>query len=144
METMRHYQTLGEWSYQELRPFLGIAVRDQKLKTFDGEYWVKMCGTRLNCFRISPVCSGCGIVGVKFLLQTQIKNISPTAKPHLNLYAVKGEELILMTQDHIIPWCLGERRAKRKDEPDNLETKCIICNEQKGAGLPYWIGGGLL
>jgi 5-methylcytosine-specific restriction endonuclease McrA len=141
---MKHYQTLGCYFYSELLPFIGWGRGHRKLITpHHGTITVKMEGSRLECFRRSPKCSNCGIIGEIFLLQLP-KRPRLGERPHLNLYAFQGEALVMMTKDHIIPCCLGERRSDRKEDLVNLQPMCYYCNRNKGSLLPRWIGGGSL
>jgi len=143
----RTYQTLGFWLYQELQPFIGVGKHDHKLKVPGGDtYQVKMSSTRLECFRRSPKCAACGLVGEFFALEFHVRDIGSVIKPHINLYGVGKGDLILMTQDHIIPQCLSEKRQGSKGfhQMDNLETNCEVCNTRKDCKLPKWVGGGLL
>lgn len=66
------------------------------------------------------------------------------AKPHLNLYGYDGDQSILFTQDHLIPYCLGEKRTRKREDLDNLDTCCYPCNMQKNNSLPKWMTRELL
>lgn len=69
------------------------------------------------------MCAKCGIIGTKFLLQRHEGN----SRPHFNLFAVKDDELILMTKDHIVPKSMGGN-----NHLSNLQTMCGPCNHEKG------------
>jgi hypothetical protein len=146
---MYNYRTYGFWLYQELQPLVGKGVaRERKgclyLSTPNhGSHWVRVSSTRLECFRRSPVCVMCGVVGSIWMLQSNA-NPAASAKPHLNLYAygrdprapgvkrlIQDDGLVLMTQDHILPLSCGGLTVM-----DNLQTMCEICNQFKGNALP--------
>ncbi len=69
-------------------------------------------------------CVCCGIEGKYFAKEKHEKDISY----HLNLYGIdnNGQE-VLITKDHIIPKSKGG-----KDELENYQTMCVICNQLKG------------
>ena len=69
-------------------------------------------------------CVCCGIEGKYFAKERSIRQ----AAYHLNLYAIddNGQE-VLITKDHIIPKSKGG-----KDELENYQTMCVICNQLKG------------
>ena len=71
-------------------------------------------------------CCVCGIEGKYFALERS----AGSKRYHLNLYAVNnnGEE-VLMTKDHIIPKSRGG-----KNNLDNYQPMCTICNGIKGNG----------
>lgn len=98
----------------------------QKIKWVvgDKEYWVNMKSQRYDIFAKSLVCATCGLKGVVMML-----DIQPTqkdAKPHFNLYAIKGGELVLMTKDHIVPTSKGGSYKF-----SNCQTMCSPCNARK-------------
>ena len=72
-------------------------------------------------------CCKCGIEGKYFVKEKHAAD----KRYHLNLYALNenGEE-VLMTKDHIIP-----RSKGGKNELENYQTMCKICNELKGNQL---------
>lgn len=125
----------AEYSVAEILPLLGVTNSDGTIdgkhrRTFEtpyGTFDVKVNTTRLRCFIESIACVACGIKGCVFRLErhTNDKTV-PLPAPHLNMYAVRDNELILMTQDHIIPKSKGG-----KDYMDNLQTMCYLCNEYK-------------
>lgn len=84
-------------------------------------YSVKMSSDRYHLFNKSPNCISCGLKGVKFLLEQGIEQT-----PHFNLYGLENDQLILMTKDHTIP-----RSKGGKNQLDNYETMCSICNNLK-------------
>lgn len=146
---MYNYKTYGFWLYEELQPLIGKRLARERrgclyLSTLNhGAHWVRVSSTRLECFRRSPVCVGCGVSGVFWMLQSNA-NPAANAKPHLNLYAYGRSEsapqtrhplvqdgLVLMTQDHILPLSRGGTTVM-----DNLQTMCEICNHLKGNTVP--------
>lgn len=80
---------------------------------------------RLATFQNSLRCRGCGREGHLFTSEVQANN-SQTHHPSLNLYCVEGDNLILMTVDHILPHSLGGRY-----DPSNFQTMCQPCNGAK-------------
>jgi len=93
----------------------------------DGDQ-IKMSSHRLwTFFEKSLECVECGLKGEFFAKE---KNHESEGRPHLNLYAVKDGEEILMTKDHIHP------KSKGGDNHlDNYQTMCLPCNEEKGAEI---------
>lgn len=72
-------------------------------------------------------CSCCGIKG-KYFAKEKFSN---QKSYHLNLYAIdKNGNEVMMTKDHIIPKSKGG-----KDELDNYQPMCFICNKAKGNKL---------
>jgi hypothetical protein len=71
------------------------------------------------------VCVTCGLTGSFFAKEKTKKDKTY----HLNLYAVKDNIEILMTQDHIVPVSLGG-----KSFLGNVQTMCTKCNVEKGNG----------
>lgn len=72
-------------------------------------------------------CVCCGIEGKYFAKE----KTQTDGSYHLNLYAIdKNEQEVLMTKDHIIPKSKGG-----KDELENYQTMCSICNKAKGNSL---------
>jgi hypothetical protein len=85
---------------------------------------VKVGSVRLQCFKKSCTCVGCGVEGTVFLKQKNVEN-DPW---HFNLFAEVDGELVLMTKDHI--------RAKSRGGSNgvaNMQTMCTTCNFEKGA-----------
>lgn len=69
-------------------------------------------------------CAKCGLEGKYFALE---KSVPEEGRYHLNLYALKDGEEILMTKDHIIP-----RSKGGKNRLENYQPMCTICNHKKG------------
>ena len=67
-------------------------------------------------------CVCCGRVGTHYVLEQDVAQNSHRA--HFNLYS---DDNILMTKDHILP-----RSKGGKDDIENLQTMCQICNTAKG------------
>jgi 5-methylcytosine-specific restriction endonuclease McrA len=63
-------------------------------------YSVKMSSTRFTCFKQSPSCVVCGLTGTKMVLEYASPD---NLTPNFNLYAEEDGEMVLMTQDHIVP-----------------------------------------
>lgn len=115
-------ETLAEFSPEEILPI--VPRKRHRFRVGDQDITVKTCSLRLQVFKKNLCCVSCGVVGSVFRLQKQ-SNRDET--PHLNLYGLKDEEWILMTQDHIFP-----RSKGGKDRLDNLCTMCEECNMKKG------------
>lgn len=88
-------------------------------------------GRKLNCFRRSQKCAGCGIIGNIFLLQNNGIHSSST----LELYNKAEEGITHMTVDHIIP-----RSFAGTYSMENITTMCYPCNQKKGNKYPYFAG----
>lgn len=83
----------------------------------------KRTSQRMQMFRQCGVdCVTCGIQGNVFILETHRADVTP----HLNLYAVMGNEMVLMTKDHIFPRSMGGANTL-----DNYQTMCQPCNGAK-------------
>jgi len=87
---------------------------------------VKISSKRLIVFKKSVKCVKCGLEGLFFAKE----KIEGHTSYHLNLYAVKDGEEILMTKDHIIPLSKNGQNTL-----SNLQTMCCICNLEKGDTL---------
>lgn len=97
---------------------------------FDGkEYSVGLSSTRLQNFKRSLVCVGCGRRGSVFVAEQTKSDALRCQNPHLNLYSADGE---LMTHDHVIPIARGGPR----DSMMNTQTMCASCNCEKGHKMP--------
>jgi 5-methylcytosine-specific restriction endonuclease McrA len=148
--------TLAKFSMGEILPLLGQGNPKAKLLTDHGEYFVKTGSPRLECLKRNQSCVCCGLAGIRWYLQTsrlgipkkqtvcfieecpwcQCRPPNPMLggdTPHLNLYGLHPTHgsLVLMTQDHIRPKSRGG-----KDNIENLQTMCTICNRRKGNLLP--------
>lgn len=84
---------------------------------------IKIGKQRYKVFSNNHICVSCGLIGSKMIAEKQPSDHSP----HLNLYAIdSNDNLVLMTQDHIQPKSIGG-----KDDLENLQTLCTICNNLK-------------
>lgn len=119
----RHYTTFGEYTLDEVLPFVPDTDR-YKVKKVYNNFNVKLSSQRLITFKHNNVCVCCGITGVKILLQAT----GDQQSPHFNMYAEDNGHDVLMTKDHIIPKSKGG-----KDELSNYQTMCHRCNETKGS-----------
>jgi len=104
---------------ESILPFIGETERIN----LDNDS-VRVTSLRLLCFKLHGIkCVKCGIEGKFFAKEKTKKDVSY----HLNLYAVRENEEILMTKDHIVPKCKGG-----KENIENMQTMCCECNEEKG------------
>jgi len=87
---------------------------------------IKITSQRYRLFERSLICVSCGKIGnVLSVDQRETENGKPLF--HLNLYHIDGEEITLMTKDHIIP------KSKRgPNHQDNYQVMCQPCNQKKG------------
>lgn len=125
-------RTYAFWHYEELVPLLGINNLISLKDARGTRYVVTGTSSRLRCFLRDRHCATCTHKGVLWFLQSHGEIGRPAEmRPHLNLYSYGKGGLILMTQDHIFPKSAGGR-----DDLDNLQTMCNICNQRKGATIP--------
>lgn len=88
---------------------------------------VNMKSLRLQCFKKSTICVGCGRVGTIMSLD-KFKAKSKIPSAHFNLYAEKpGGRFVMMTKDHIVP----KSKGGAKLWIGNLQTMCEKCNAKK-------------
>ena len=122
------YRTIGKFKPEDVLNFIPPDRRRVE-KTYKvhrkGTFQVGMGSDRYYCFAKSMRCACCGLEG-KFFLLEQHRNRK--RRPHFNLYAEEGKDLVMMTKDHIIPKGRGG-----EDERTNLQTMCAICNSLKGS-----------
>ena len=100
-----------------------IRRKDSRIKVIvDGEF-IKKYSLRYELF-ISKGCDcvECGIKGDFYALEKSSNENSY----HLNLYAIKDGEEVLMTKDHIKPKSKGGLNTLV-----NFQTMCSSCNERK-------------
>ena len=91
---------------------------------------VKLSSLRLRTFQKSQTCVCCGRVGNVLGLDLPKGH----TRPHFNLYCDRpenGENMILMTKDHIIPKSKGG-----KNHISNMQTMCCHCNRRKADMSP--------
>lgn len=112
----RKHNKKGRDGFDSLRE---TEIAGEKIFTFSDRYKV--------FFTKGYKCAKCGLEGSFFALE---KNTPEDGRYHLNLYAKKDEEEILMTKDHIIP-----RSRGGKNSLDNYQTMCTICNCKKGNNI---------
>ncbi|MDQ3230996.1 MAG: HNH endonuclease [Pseudobdellovibrionaceae bacterium] len=89
---------------------------------------INMTSLKLQTFKENGIrCNICGCKGTYFAKEKY------PAEPyfHLNLYAMKNGQEVLMTKDHIVPLTKGGR-----DRLNNFQTLCIDCNRKKANSTP--------
>jgi hypothetical protein len=115
---------LGEFTLDEVFPFITEDESKREYKVGDSMHQVRMNSDRYFVFKNNCVCVACGLQGTKMIL-----DINPgDHSPHFNLYAEENGRLVLMTKDHIVAKSKGGT-----DELDNYQTMCCTCNNLKGA-----------
>lgn len=147
IDFLKQYHTLDKFTIQEILPLTHCPTKrsfyiEEELFPEEGivdikKYIVKMNVLRYKVFEKNIDCYNCGIVGSYFLLQ-QHKKLNKQTKnnvAHLNLYAedtlkINNGNIILMTQDHIIPTAKGGKNIL-----SNLKTMCSLCNLNKADTL---------
>lgn len=114
---------LGEFSLDEVFPFITVEDSKREFTAGSKRYLVRMNSDRYHVFKANPACVACGLVGTKLFL-----DLNPgDSSPHFNLYAEEHGRLILMTKDHILAKSKGG-----SDEMENFTTCCSVCNNLKG------------
>jgi 5-methylcytosine-specific restriction endonuclease McrA len=114
--------------------FLPLVDEEGRQVQFAG-YTVNLFSLRLQAFRRSRICVGCGREGTVLRLE----RFGPKdQRPHFNLYAIESNgtyvlmtkdhgTYVLMTKDHIIPKSKGGPNTL-----ENIQTMCEPCNVAKG------------
>lgn len=146
VDFISQYHTLAKFNVEDVIPFINLPGRKcyyipDIITEEDGseytigtkQYIVKINSFRYKVFEQSLSCYHCNAVGSFFYLQ-QHKKMNRHTKDnvaHFNLYAeddlnINGGNLILMTQDHLLPKSKGG-----KDTLENLKTMCALCNHNK-------------
>ncbi len=115
----------------EVLPFVVFTPKElsaqshpEAMKMIHGDL-INMTSLKLQTFAESGTrCKICGCKGEYFA-----KEKYPD-KPHfhLNLYALKDGQEVLMTKDHILPVAKGGR-----DRLNNFQTLCYDCNKKKAS-----------
>jgi hypothetical protein len=96
---------------------------------FHGDKSLGLLSIRMLSFKINgTICRHCGLVGTVFRKEKHKKDIQTW---HLNLYAKRRRQYILMTRDHIIPVSKGGPNTL-----ENSQTLCRHCNGAKADRLP--------
>jgi len=114
---------LGEFSLDEVMPFITENESKRDYKVGDHTYAVRMNSDRYFVFKDNPKCVACGLDGTKMILDMN----SGDNSPHFNLYAEEYGRFVLMTKDHILAKASGGT-----DSIENFQTMCCICNNIKG------------
>ena len=114
---------LGEFAPDEVFSFISVEDTKRDYLIDDQPFSVRMNSDRYQVFKANPRCVACGLLGTKMIL-----DINPgDQSPHFNLYGEEDGRLVLMTKDHILAKSKGG-----KEEFNNYETMCAICNNLKG------------
>lgn len=93
-------------------------IEGHKIKTKDDRY--------LNFIKHGFKCEKCGVEGKYVNLEC-----SPNMRNHLNVYAEKNGQAILLTKDHIYPKSKGGLNNIK-----NYQVLCEKCNEEKSDKSP--------
>ncbi len=92
---------------------------------------INMVSLRLQCFKRSTVCVGCGRVGTIISLD-KFRAKSRIPSTHFGLYSEEPDgRYVMMTKDHIVP----KSKGGAKLWIGNLQTMCEVCNAKKGNKL---------
>lgn len=124
LKTPKTRIVLGEFSPEDVLPYVGAEQDRRKYIVDDNEYMVKMNSQRYFIFRASQKCVSCGLLGTKMLLEQHPNDTTP----HFNMYGEEDGTLVLMTKDHIQAKSTGGA-----DRHSNYQTMCSICNQLKGS-----------
>lgn len=103
-------------------------IKNNQEHIFDGVS-IKMGSARYKLFKTKGIsCVQCQVEGKYFAIERTFSESIPNGRWHLNLYAIDdlGKE-VLMTKDHIIPKSKGG-----KNELENYQPMCLVCNNKKG------------
>lgn len=114
---------LGEFSLDEVMPYITEAESKRDYHVGEHTYTVRMNSDRYFVFKDNPRCVSCGLEGTKMVLDMNPGDHSP----HFNLYAIEDGRYVLMTKDHVLAKACGGT-----DELSNYTTCCSICNNLKG------------
>jgi len=126
-----HSQTIayGFWFYHELLDKFTFKREKVLFHLPDGSAcWINTGSSRIKCLARSPICVFCKVEGVIWILESIVVPGQILDPPHFGLYAIgKWDNLILMTQDHILPRSRGGTYVQQ-----NLQTACSRCNGKRG------------
>ena len=114
---------LGEFSTEDVFPFISTEKIKRDYQVGDKIYSVKMDSQRYHVFKANQACVVCGLIGTKMILDIHPRDRSP----HFNLYGEEAGQLVLMTKDHILAKSKGGNNLI-----SNLQTMCSVCNGLKG------------
>jgi 5-methylcytosine-specific restriction endonuclease McrA len=113
---------------EEVLPLIDFQAERMVVAEFGGITYTANCSSlRLQNFKRSLTCVGCGRTGVEFRAECNVSDAKRGNNPHLNLYAEDGT---LMTHDHIRPVSRGG-----SDSLDNTQTMCSECNCRKADSI---------
>lgn len=107
-------------------------IRKTTLLFFRGEvHRVRIRSLKLRLFKKERICVECGREGNIFCVDKMLRdsNLQNNFPYYLNLYChnpEKGENMILMTKDHILPKSMGGLNIMR-----NFQCMCEECNVKK-------------
>lgn len=99
------------------KPTSKIKIEGYKVKTKDDRY--------LNFIKHGFKCAKCGVEGKYVNLETNYLG------NHLNVYAKKDGQVVLLTKDHIYP-----RSKGGLDNIKNYQVLCEECNKKKSDNSP--------
>ena len=128
---------MKKYNIEEVFNIIGkdyLTLKNQMSRMYDKNadaivegYKVRKISLRYMTFYQKGVdCVCCNRKGSYFLLEGDDNN---PLRRHFNLYT---EDDVLMTKDHIIPKSKGG-----KDNVDNMQPMCIICNEKKKNNISF-------
>jgi hypothetical protein len=123
MKERRRLIHIGEFSLDEVMPYITEHESKRDYQIGNHTYTVRMNSDRYFVFKDNPKCVACGLNGTKMILDMNPGDQSP----HFNLYGEEDGRYVLMTKDHILAKSRGG-----KDESCNYQTCCSICNNLKG------------
>jgi 5-methylcytosine-specific restriction endonuclease McrA len=121
--------TIGEYPLNEILSHIGFQMPNIVLITQNhGKFEIKVNSSKMECFRRDTFCVLCGMKPNLWRLERQKLE---SGNPHLNLYfQSKYGRSVLFNKDHRVPKSRGG-----SDKISNLQTTCVICNEEKGSNL---------
>ena len=124
------YRHIRSYDPDAILEIVGPKTKMRKWIIEEVQHRIRFRSVRLQCFKRSKVCVGCGLEGTIMSLDV-FKSKSKVASAHFNLYAIDSSgKTRLMTKDHIIP-----RSKGGKNHLDNMQTMCDRCNVAKGSRM---------